>query len=200
MRLSTSPTSAKRGADQLRLFTNQSFERFGVPARMSVEKVDPNRGVDQDSHRRFLRLSMLPSHSTLPRRSSSCRRRFARANRRSASFTTSVLVLPSETFIAASRASSSMLSVVLIVCTWVHMIRPVRMHTLRGLAAMRGSEPDTGAIGLCDYRRVLNANSARQPLLTQTPRSSEPQVRLRTQLFRLIWRVRLTPKRVSARQ
>jgi hypothetical protein len=50
------------------------------------------------------------------------------------------------------------------------------------------------------YRRVFNANSARQPLLTHTPLGSEPQERLTLQRLRLISRVRRTPKRASARQ
>src|SRR3954469_8094090 len=93
-------------------FADQVRERFGLRTGVAVEEVDPYRRVDQNSHRRFRRSSMSPIHWTLPRRSRSCRRRLARAKRRSASFTTSVFVRPSETFMAASSAPSSRLSVV----------------------------------------------------------------------------------------
>ena len=78
---------------------------------------------------------MSPSHRSLPWESSSSFRRLPRANCRSAWLMNSVFVRPSAYVIAEDRASSSMLSVVRMICILVHTIQRNLSASCRGRIA-----------------------------------------------------------------
>src|SRR4051812_10132917 len=108
----------------------QSGKRCLLASGIAVQKVDPDRCVDQDPQIRSRRRSSSrsPSHFILPRNFSSSRTLLRRANSRSASLITSVFVLPGADFMALVSASSSRLRVVLIISLLMQIIRRNHLH------------------------------------------------------------------------